>query len=321
MGYSPAVAPPVPGTVFRIAHVSDLHVLSPRGVEWRRILFNKRITGYANLLLHRARVYRREYLVAVLSGAAAAADHLVVTGDVTNLSLEREFEEARALLDGIARTVEVTVVPGNHDVYLRSVHAARRFVHHFGAFLRSDLPELAREMDTGHYPCVKLRGPAAIIALSSAVPRPPFVASGRLGATQLEALQQVLAHREVGRRTPVVLVHHPPVDDRIRLKVLRDGLLDGNRLRAALAPLARGLVLFGHLHVRVRRPLPTAAGGLDAISASGAALDSPDPAVRAGFNVYTIEDDGRVVAAAAHVVAPDGRALCRIPLLGGRELA
>ena len=300
--------------VFRIAHISDLHVLSPRGVEWRRILFNKRVTGYANLLLHRARVYRREYLLSVLSAAAAQADHVVVTGDVTNLSLEQEFEEARTLLDRLARTVEVTVVPGNHDVYLPSVHAARRFPHHFGGFLRSDLPELAREMETGPFPCVKLRGPAAIIALSSAVPRPPFVASGRLGATQLAALDGLLAHPEVARRTPVVLVHHPPIDDRIRLGVLRDGLVDAERLRAALARLTRGLVLFGHLHVRVRRPLRTAAGALDALAASGAALDHPHPMVRAGFNAYTMTDEGGLVAAEAHVVASDGRTLQRMPL-------
>lgn len=305
--------------MFRIAHVSDLHVLSPRGFEWRRVLFNKRVTGYANLLLNRGRVYRREYLAAVLSAAASWADHVVVTGDVTNLALEREFDEARALLDALARQVEVTVVPGNHDVYLPSVHAERRFLHHFGAFLKSDLPGLARELAAGPFPSVKLRGPVAIIALSSAVPRPPFVASGRLGATQLAALEQIVAHPEVSRRTPVVLVHHPPVDDRIRLRVLRDGLVDLDRLRAALAPLSRGLVLFGHLHVRVRRRLRTAAGGLDAFAASAAALDHPDPAVRAGFNAYAIEDDGRLAAAEAHVVAPDGRVLHRIPLDDRKE--
>jgi 3',5'-cyclic AMP phosphodiesterase CpdA len=307
--------------MFRIAHVSDLHVLSPQAVEWRRILFNKRITGYANLLLHRARVYRREYLLAVLSAAAAAADHLIVTGDVTNLSLEREFEEARALLDGVARTVEVTVVPGNHDAYLPSVYAARRFPHHFGAFLRSDLPELARETETGPFPCVKLRGPTAIVALSTAVPRPPFIASGRVGETQLAALREILAHPAVRGRTPVVLVHHPPVDDRIRLRVLRDGLVDAERLGAALAPLARGLVLFGHLHVRACRTIRTAAGALDAIAASGAALDHPDPMVRAGFNAYTIADDGALVAAEALVVASDGRTLRRVPLLDTPERA
>lgn len=30
-----------------------------------------------------------------LSAAAAQADHLVVTGDITNLALEHEYEEAR----------------------------------------------------------------------------------------------------------------------------------------------------------------------------------------------------------------------------------
>jgi hypothetical protein len=78
------------------------------------------------------------------------------------------------------------------------------------------------------------------LALSSAVPRPPFVASGRLGGIQLAALDQIVTHPEVSRRTPVVLVHHPPVDDRIRLRVLRDGLVDLDRLRATLAPPRAG---------------------------------------------------------------------------------
>ena len=46
--------------MLRIAHVSDTHVLSTRGVEWHNMLFNKRLTGQANLLLHRGRVHRRE---------------------------------------------------------------------------------------------------------------------------------------------------------------------------------------------------------------------------------------------------------------------
>ena len=98
--------------MFRIAHVSDLHVLSPAGTEWRRLVFNKRITGHANLLWQRGRVYRRGHLVAVLEEVAVGADHVVVTGDITNLSLESEYEAARELLDDLARRIEVTVVPG-----------------------------------------------------------------------------------------------------------------------------------------------------------------------------------------------------------------
>jgi 3',5'-cyclic AMP phosphodiesterase CpdA len=290
--------------MFRIAHLSDTHVLSPAGVEWRKILFNKRITGYANLVLRRGRVYRREYLLAVLEAAATCADHVVVTGDITNLALESEYEEARRLIDSLARSAEVTVVPGNHDIYLPSIQRERRFPHFCGKFLVSDLPECAVQLPAGPYPCVKLRGPAAIIALSSAVPRPPFVASGNVGDVQLAALEKVLAHPEVARRTPVILIHHPPVDRRMRLAQLRDGLVDAESLRNSLDPLSHGLVLFGHLHVRVRCVLRTASGALDVICASGAALDHPDPSIRAGFNLYEIDDEGGIATVQARVFDP-----------------
>jgi len=307
--------------MFRIAHVSDLHVLSPLGFEWRKMLFNKRLTGYANLALKRKRVYRLDYLRTTLAAAAASADQVVVTGDITNLSLESEYLEARLLLDEIAQRVEVTVIPGNHDTYLRKIHKRRRFPYHFDTFLRSDLPELALELPSGPFPCVKLRGPVAIVALSSAVPRPPFIAAGLVGAEQLAALDRVLAHPEVAKRTPVILLHHPPVDDRPMRKQRRDGLVDGAALRASLAPLARGLVLFGHLHVRTKRSLATASGALDVVSSSGGALDHDDPMIRSGFNLYEIEDDGRITTIEAHVVDAAGTAMRRVEIAArGRAL-
>lgn len=107
------------------------------------------------------------------------------------------------------------------------------------------------------------------------MPRPPFIAAGCVGDAQLEAFETVLAHPEVQRRTSVVLIHHPPVDARPRIAQLRDGLADAEALRSSLARLPRGLVLFGHLHLRVRCGLPTGSGKLDVIGASGAALDLP----------------------------------------------
>ncbi len=281
---------------FRLAHISDPHVLSPGGVHWREWLFNKRVTGWANTMLRRGRVFRRHHLEAVLD-VASRADHLVVTGDVTNLALEGEYREARRLLDRRAGAAEITVVPGNHDVYLPSIRRERTFQHHFGPFVRSDLPELSVEVAAGAYPLVKLRGPVAIIGLSSAVPRPPFIAAGYLGREQIAALKAVLAHPEVAKRLPVILVHHPPVDSRHRLLQLRDGLTDAAPLREVLAPVPRGLVLFGHLHVRVRCRL----GALDVVCASGAALEHPNDSVRAGYNVYELEDGG-VAGIEAHVL-------------------
>lgn len=305
----------------RIAHVSDLHVLAPAGVELRRILFDKRVTGYANLLMTRGRVYRREYLLAVLAAASEGAEHVVVTGDITNLSLEGEYEEARALLDVVARSAEVTVVPGNHDIYLPETHHEGRFPQHFSPFFASDLPALAVDLPAGRFPSVKLRGPAAFVGLSSAVPRPPFVSAGYLGHAQLDALQRVLAHPEVARRTPVVLIHHDPIDAPIRLEQLRSGLLDAPALRRALQPLSRGLVLFGHLHVRRHDRLRTAAGALDVVCATGAALDHPSARVRAGYNVYEVEDDGSIASIETHVLEPGTRGFRRSALAVSRTVA
>jgi hypothetical protein len=43
---------------FRLAHISDLHVLSPEGVHWRELFFNELVTGWANTRLRRWRVFR-----------------------------------------------------------------------------------------------------------------------------------------------------------------------------------------------------------------------------------------------------------------------
>jgi len=294
--------------MFRLAHISDMHVLPPAGVHWREMLLNKRITGWVNTRIRRGRVYRRRYLEMVLD-AASRADHLVITGDVTNLALDSEYHETLRLLERRAGGAEITLIPGNHDLYLPRVSREGRFAHHFGAFVRSDLPDLAVDVAAGAYPFVKLRGPAAIIGLSSAVPRPPFIAAGYVGHEQLRALSAILDHPEVAKRVPVILIHHPPVDSRHRILQLRDGLADAASLREVLATMRRGLVLFGHLHVRVRCRL----GALDVVGASGAALDHPNDSVRAGYNLYELDDDG-VARIEAHVVDADGSTLRRVEI-------
>jgi hypothetical protein len=187
--------------------------------------------------------------------------------------------------------------------------------------MQSDLPALGLDLPAGRFPFVKLRGPIALIGLSSAVPRPPFVSAGYVGRHQLAELARVLAHPEVARRTPVVLIHHSPFDQRFRLAQLRGGLVDAAALRRTLQPVARGLVLYGHLHLRSRDPLTTSAGSLDAICATAAALDHPDERVRAGFNLYEVDDDGGIGAVEAMVLDPSGQTFQRGALTAVREPA
>lgn len=289
----------------RIAHFSDLHLLSLEGVTFRRFL-NKRATGYANLRLKRGSIHRASYVKAIAREVRRIeVDHVVVTGDLTNLALEPEFELAREVLEkdlGLSPD-DVTIVPGNHDVYTRGAHLAKRFASYFGDYLVSDLPELAVDIGAGHFPVVKLRGPAAIIGVCSAVPRLPFVAAGRIGKAQLGALDRILAHPKVRRLTPVIALHHPPHNPVSPLKAMLEGLGDAALLWTGMSHLPVGMVLHGHLHRRVRREDATTGGMLVSVGATSASLHHDSRHRMAGFNVYTIDDDGSLGGMEAHVLA------------------
>jgi 3',5'-cyclic AMP phosphodiesterase CpdA len=170
--------------------------------------------------------------------------------------------------------------------------------------MKSDLPDLAVEVAAGAFPIVKLRDHVAFIGLSSAVPRPPFVASGRLGEEQLDALARVLAHPEVARRTAVVAVHHPAHNPPSRLKARVEGLDDADALLAQIAKLDHCLLLHGHLHRRIQRVTATTRGKFFAVGATSASLDHDDEARMAGFNAYEIGDDGAIASVEAHVYEP-----------------
>jgi 3',5'-cyclic AMP phosphodiesterase CpdA len=290
----------------RVAHFSDLHVLALEGVSRSRFL-NKRFTGLVNLRVKREHKHRPGHVRAVAREVARAkVDHVVITGDLTNLALEQEFEAVSRLIEGDlgldAR--HVTIVPGNHDLYTRGAMRTQRFTRFFQRYLESDLPDLAADISLGRFPVVKLRGPLAIIGMSSAVPRPPLVASGELGAKQIDALARILAHDEVKRRTPILALHHPIHNPSSRIKTWVEGLVDANDLVDAIAQVRNGLLLHGHLHGRMQRPVATKAGHLLAVGATSASLHHEDEHRMAGFNLYEFDGAGALVEVEAHVFEP-----------------
>jgi len=288
----------------RIAHFSDLHVLALDGVATHRFL-NKRFTGWVNLRLKRAHKHRPGHVRAVAREIAkAGVDHVAITGDLTNLALEQEFDAVKELLQnelGLPAD-KISAVPGNHDLYTRGAMRDRRFTTWFAEYVKSDLPELSAEIDLGHFPFVKLRGPAAIIGLSSAVPRPPLMASGELGKPQLEALQRILDHDEVKKRTPVLLMHHPIHNPPSKMKTFVEGLWDADALTDSLKVVPRALVLHGHLHIRRRTPVGTPPADIISFGATSASLEHENEHKMAGFNLYELDDKGALVKVEAHVL-------------------
>jgi 3',5'-cyclic AMP phosphodiesterase CpdA len=92
---------------------------------------------------------------------------------------------------------------------------------------------------------VRRRGAIALIALSSAEPTGPFMATGELGKEQLSRFAAALQENRGMFR--VVLIHHPPVSPPNRY--LRR-LTDAAEFRQVLAEHGAELVLHGHDHCR-----------------------------------------------------------------------
>lgn len=309
----------------RVAHFSDLHLLDLTGAVPHR-LFNKRFTGYLNLRLRRGHKHKPEPVrLGARSLRNLGVDHVVVTGDLSNLSLEREFDRVKDLFEndmGFSPD-QISVVPGNHDAYTRGAVRTLRFHKWFERYISCDLDRRFASSDVPpkagaeSFPFVRLRGPLAFIGLSTAVPHPPFVAAGRLGRRQIERLRSILEHPEVRSRTPIVLQHHPPLNPKGFVKTALEGLWDARAELDAMAEVRHGLVLHGHWHTRLRREIPTRAGSLEIVGATSASLLHEDERKVAGFNVYDFDDAGRLSQVATHRFDATSKSFSNAPLAHG----
>jgi 3',5'-cyclic AMP phosphodiesterase CpdA len=82
-------------------------------------LLGKRVFGWLSWRARRGSIHRTEVLEALLEELTAAApDQIVITGDLTNVSLEEEFVAALDWLRRIGDPQRVTAIPGNHDAYV-----------------------------------------------------------------------------------------------------------------------------------------------------------------------------------------------------------
>ena len=285
-------APPStdPGMPFRFLHTTDIHFLDLEGVPpWQFV--GKRLTGALNLLLHR----RRKHDVALFDRMAAMVprldlDRVVVTGDLTNLALPSEFELGRRKLEALP--VPVTVIPGNHDTYTRGSARAELFEHHLGHFMDGERLDGERYPFMERYAYVEpdgREGGVALIGMSTAVPTPPFDATGRCGASQLERLERMLATAAGEKLARVILIHHPPVAG---VSKPRKKLVDLEAFGRVIERHGAELVLHGHEHARLETHLPGPKGDVPVHGASSATSLSLKPRREASFAIYEVSPTG-----------------------------
>lgn len=231
---------------FALAHLSDPH-LAGWSVDRPAALANKRATGWLSWRVNRRRIHLARVLELLMADMAdQPIDHIAVTGDLVNISLPQEFENAARWLSRLGPADKVTVIPGNHDAYVRVPPS--NGTGHWRDYM-TDLSWERSEPTTAtadSFPFVRRIGPLALIGLSSAVPTPPFFASGKVGQAQLSALRDILTRLGAEGVFRAVLIHHPPLYDKgHRRKALTDAREFGEVVRAAGAEL----VLHGHMHM------------------------------------------------------------------------
>ena len=160
----------------RLLHIADLHFWS---VVWNPFaLVSKRFLGNLNVLLRRGRHFplqRAEPFADYVASRGIPA--VLLTGDFTSTATETEFRMAREFVDGLMRRgLEVSVMPGNHDVYTFRAAQTGRFEHHFAQYLPSN-----------GYPAMQmLPGGTSLVLVPTVCPN-LISSAGRISATEIAA--------------------------------------------------------------------------------------------------------------------------------------
>jgi 3',5'-cyclic AMP phosphodiesterase CpdA len=270
--------------MFKLAHFSDPH-LGPLPAARASELLNKRISGFLSWHLNRRRIHSMLALKILLEDIKAhRPDHIALTGDLINISLPGEYENAFKWLTELGRPDSITFVPGTHDAYIAKAWEAG--VGMWSKYYAGDmrLPGVRGGGMSSQFPFVRLRRYVAIIGVSSARPTGITMAYGRLGKEQIDALRIALAETRQRGFFRILMIHHPPVPG---LCPRRKSLLDCNELVLALEAEGAELVLFGHDHRQHHVELSSRFGPTHMFGVPSASL-WPHKGTTAGWNLYDI---------------------------------
>lgn len=280
------------GRRMRLAHCSDLHLLSHDGAGWLA-LANKRWIGAMNLLSSRSRHYHVaafETMVADMN--ALGIEHVLCTGDVTNLALRQEFAFARGKFDQLTNgPLGVTVIPGNHDAYV--AEGVPLFAGMFGDYATTDAGwEWVEDHrhdanDVLHWPIVRVRDQVAVIGLSTSRATPWFTAYGKLGPGQLARLALVLADPRLAGKVRIVAIHHPPAGNRATSRIR--GLRDHLELAHVIAAHGAELVVHGHEHVDLVEALAGPNGSVPVRGIASGTYFHNKPERTARYRIFEID--------------------------------
>jgi 3',5'-cyclic AMP phosphodiesterase CpdA len=267
--------------MFRLAHLSDIH-LGPLPEVTYRDLASKRITGYINWQRSRRKLMHEGVLGVIVDAVRAERpDHIVITGDLVNLALDAEIEIARQWLEEFGTPDQVTVVPGNHDAYVPG--ALDKVCRAWGPWMAGD--DATGPVSRDSFPFCRVRGPVALLGVSSARASAPFMASGFFRERQAEILGRLLDAADRRGLFRAVLIHHPPVRGAAPTHKRLFGI---GLFQKLMRRHGAELVLHGHTHEPTHFHIPGRHGDVAVIGVSAATQGLEGHRHPAQFNLFEI---------------------------------
>lgn len=182
---------------------------------------------------------RDSALHALVQARCSGAEHVLLTGDLTEDGSEAQFEVLADVLEASRIAPEqITLVCGNHDTYSAP-----------GAFERALRGPLWRYRNNSRKDAFSVLEDAVITPICTAIDGRWFArAGGAIGADDLQDIARLSSDRVTRERALVVAMHHPPMGRTWPGLEWFDGLENALPLRELLIERPRVHVLHGHVH-------------------------------------------------------------------------
>jgi len=230
-----------------LIHISDIH-LADESLDlpylWKtQGLFTKRHLGWLNYKLRRKNPNKNQITTRVIDYLHSTPwDYLVISGDLTNLALEREFQNVSQLLKPLIKKGKTIISPGNHDRYvpigLNGDLLAKYFPDCFPFEDKSQTDKTAAFLE--------INKQTVLINLNLSVPRSMISSRGKI-LTDLEKCHEVLNHIYPDH-LKIVVGHYPAFLPSNQHENYRHSLANKQKLEQFLIDSKIDIYLHGHIH-------------------------------------------------------------------------
>jgi Icc protein len=222
----------------RIAHLSDVHILERRTPRDGSYSLSTRMVSFQRPLDGEARATKLKN--ALESAKRVLADHVVISGDLTEMGTMPQFERFSEILhdSGIAPE-RITLVPGNHDAYTAPDGWQKAMSGPLRAFAPSSAAQPGHVVDIG---------PVALLPVDFTCHQSIARSGGELTESVAALLTKRVEDSALSKKAMVLVQHHPPFGNAKNPWHFIDGLRGYAQLLHLMAKHPKLQILHGHLH-------------------------------------------------------------------------